>query len=205
VPQIDLASSELAPGVSPVRVHYRDRGAGPAIVILHGGWGYAMYPFERQIAALAADSRVVIALLMGLSAPDRPSGIIVEATYVFRKKPASREFFETMMRDPDGLGERVTGVLARDPRTEPRELEALRAALEGGARSAPTSGVGAIPDRPAAAARFVVLPEGAHSPHSERAFADEVTEIAQTFLLEGARNPPSLPGPPDLPGSPRHP
>ena len=290
MPQIDLASSELAPGVSPVRVHYRDRGAGPAIVILHGGWGYAMYPFERQIAALGAEYRVVIpdrtgygrsgrlerqetdfhhraaaetwavidalgldrpvlwghsdgaviALLMGLSAPDRPGGIIVEATHLFRKKPASREFFETMMCDPDGLGERVTGVLARDhgegwrdlirtngeawlrvatdplapaadlyggrlgelrvptlvihgardPRTEPRELEALRAALEGGARSAPTTGgVGVDPGRPAAAARFVVLPEGGHSPHSERAFADEVTEIARAFLLEGARTP----------------
>ena len=63
MPYIDLASSALAPGVSPVRVHYRDAGAGPPIVILHGGWGYDIYPFDRQIAALASDARVI--------APDR--------------------------------------------------------------------------------------------------------------------------------------
>jgi pimeloyl-ACP methyl ester carboxylesterase len=247
-------------------VYYRDAGAGRPIVVLHGGWGYEIYPFDRQIAALAVDHRVivpdrtgygrsgrlerqetdfhhraaaetlavfdaleldrpvvwghsdgaVIAFLMGLSDPDRLSGIIVEAAHMLRNKPASREFFETMIGDPDGLGERVTGVLARDhgdgwrdlirtngdawvriaadlsapgldlyggrlgqlrvptlvihgardPRTEPGELEAMRAALKGGA----------------GAARFVVLPEGGHSPHSERATADEVTRVAQDFI-----------------------
>ena len=138
-------------------MHYRDAGAGRPIVILHGGWGYEIYPFDRQIAALAASHRIVvpdrtgyggsgrlerqatdfhhraaaetfavidalgldrpvvwghsdgavIALLMGLAEPERLSGLIVEATHFFRRKPASREFFETMMRDPDGLGERV--------------------------------------------------------------------------------------------------
>ncbi len=117
-----------------------------------------------------------------------------------------------MMDDPDGLGARVTDVLARehgerwrdlirtngaawlriaaertandddlyggrlatlgvpalvvhgarDPRTEPGELDALRAALGG-------------------VATFAVLPEGGHSPHSERATADEVTRVARPF------------------------
>jgi pimeloyl-ACP methyl ester carboxylesterase len=283
VPHIDLMSSALAPGVSPVRVHYRDAGAGRPIVILHGGWGYEMYPFDRQIAALASDYRIVIpdrtgygrsgrlerqqtdfhrlaaaetwavidalkldhpivwghsdgaviAFLMGLSDPERLSGVIVEAAHLYRSKPASREFFETMIRDPDSLGERVIGVLAhdhgdrwrdlirangdawlriaadpsapgvdlyggrlgqlsvpalvihgaRDPRTEPGELEAMRAALENRA--------GADPGRPAGAARFVVLPEGGHSPHSERATADEVTRRAHDFVEEVAQSFPS--------------
>src|SRR4051794_20671335 len=142
----------------------------------------------------------VIALLMGLAHPDRLAGIIVEAAHFFRGKPASRAFFETMMEDPDGLGERVTSVLARDhgdrwrdlirtngdawlriadnpdapspdlyagalgglqvpllvihgardPRTEPGELEALRAAL--------ADGGGAV--RATRDVRVVVLPEG---------------------------------------------
>jgi pimeloyl-ACP methyl ester carboxylesterase len=267
VPYIDLASSALAPGLSPVRVHYRDAGSGPPIVILHGGWGYEIYPFERQIAALAGGHRLVapdrtgyggsgrldrqatdfhhraaaetfavidalgldrpvvwghsdgavIAFLMGLAEPDRLGGLIVEAAHFLRNKPASREFFDAMMRDPDGLGERVTTVLARehgerwrdlirtngdawlriatdpaavtadlyggrlgelrvptlvihgarDPRTEPGELEAMREALI---------------RRAGAQCQFAVLPEGAHSPHSERATADEVTRLAQTFL-----------------------
>jgi pimeloyl-ACP methyl ester carboxylesterase len=276
VPHIDLMSSALAPGVSPVLVHYRDAGAGRPIVILHGGWGYETYPFDRQIAALTKNYRVVIpdrtgygrsgrlerletdfhrraaaetwaviealeldrpvvwghsdgaviAFLMGLSAPERLSGVIVEAAHLFRSKPASRAFFETMMRDPDSLGERVRGVLAhdhgdrwrdlirangdawlriaadpsapgvdlyggrlgqlsvpalvihgaRDPRTEPGELEAMRAALENRAR--------ADPGRPSGAARFVVLPEGGHSPHSERATAADVTRVAHDFVAE---------------------
>ena len=63
MPSIDLTSSALAPGVSPVRVHDRDAGAGRPIVILQGGWGYEIYPIDRQIAALAGTHRIV--------APDR--------------------------------------------------------------------------------------------------------------------------------------
>jgi pimeloyl-ACP methyl ester carboxylesterase len=288
VPHLDLPSSPLAPGVSPVRVFYRDAGTGPPIVLLHGGWGYEIYPFDRQIAALAARHRVVapdrtgygqsgrldrqesdfhhraaaetlavvdalglerpvvwghsdgavIALLMGLADPDRLSGVIAEAAHFYRQKPASAAFFATMMRDPDGLGERVAGVLAgehgdgwrdlirtngdawrriageaaapgadlyggrlselrvpllvihgaRDPRTEPGELEALRAALT-------------------TPATFVVLADGGHSPHSERATADEVTRAAQAFVSDlsdrrALADPSRSPGPPgsrDLP------
>ena len=271
MPYIDLASSALAPGLSPVRVYYREAGSGRPIVILHGGWGYEIYPFDRQIAALAPDYHIVvpdrsgygrsprlerqetdfhhraaaetwavidalgleqptlwghsdgavIALLMGLSAPDRLHQVIIEATHLFRNKPSSREFFETMIGDPDGLGERVAGILerdhggqwrdqirmngdawlriaadpsaatadlyggrlsefrvpilvihgARDPRTEPGELEALGAALD---------------RRAGGQSRFVVLPDGGHSPHSERATADEVTRIAIAFLNQEA-------------------
>jgi pimeloyl-ACP methyl ester carboxylesterase len=57
---VDLSASSLAPGVSPVRIRYRHAGAGPPIVFLHGGWGYEIYPFERQADALALQSRIVI-------------------------------------------------------------------------------------------------------------------------------------------------
>ena len=269
--------------MSPVRIHYREHGAGPAsargdlpratagkpLVILHGGWGYEIYPFDRQIAALA-DHRVVvpdrtgyglsgrlarqeldfhrraaaetfavidalglerpvlwghsdgavIALLMALAAPAQLDALILEATHLYRAKPASRAFFETMRDDPDGLGPRVAEALARehgdrwrdlirtngaawlaiaaagsaddddlysgklsglqlptlvihgarDPRTEPGELDALRQALGRAGRAA-----GPV-------ARFEILPEGGHSPHSERATSDEVTRLAQRFL-----------------------
>ena len=264
MPIVEIASSPLAPGVSPVRIHYRDAGAGPAVVLLHGGWGYDIYPFDRQIAALVTDHRVVIpdrsgyggsgrvprqavdfhrhaaeetfavidalglerpivwghsdgaviALLMGLAQPDRVAGLIVEAAHFLRVKPASRAFFTAMVENPDSLGERVTSVLAqehgddwrevirmngaawrriaderptseadlyggrlpelrvpalvihggRDLRTEPGELAALRAAM--------------------GPARFEVLAEGGHSPHSQRMTADEVTRAATLFLAE---------------------
>jgi len=247
-----------------VPIHFRDIGAGPAIVILHGGWGYEIYPFDRQIARLSRTHRIVIpdrtgygrsgrlvaqeadfhqraasetfalidalglerpvlwghsdgaviALLMGLAHPDRLTALIVEAAHLYRSKPASRAFFATMMDNPDNLGERVAGVLARDhgeswrdliringvawlriaderptagadlyggrlpelrvptlmvhgardPRTEPGELDALRAA---------------VPD-----ARVALIAEGGHSPHSERLVADEVTRAAEDFLSE---------------------
>jgi pimeloyl-ACP methyl ester carboxylesterase len=264
---VDIAASPLAPGQSPVRLRYRGAGAGPAIVLLHGGWGYDIYPFDRQIAALESTHRIVapdrsgyggsgaiarlpadfhqraaeetvavldalgldrpilwghsdgavIALRIGLMAPSRIGGIVAEAAHFFRAKPTSRVFFETMRDEPERLGDRVATVLARDhgtrwraliqlngaawlrigeaagdlydgrlaelavpvlvvhgardPRTEPGELEALRQALHG----APT----AVSDRPA---QFAVLADGGHSPHSERATADEVTRVASRWI-----------------------
>jgi pimeloyl-ACP methyl ester carboxylesterase len=161
---IELPESPLAPGVSPVRIHYLEAGAGPPLMMLHGGWGYDIYPFDRQIAAFAPSRRIVIpdrsgyggsgrlitqeidfhrraaeetfavidalalerpilwghsdgaviALLMGLASPERIGGLILEAAHLFRRKPASRAFFELMRDNPDGLGERVTSVLARE-------------------------------------------------------------------------------------------
>ena len=55
---------------------------------------------------------------------------------------------------------------ARDPRTEPGEIEALADSLS----------------RPAGRHRVVVLPEGGHSPHSEPATSDEVTRLVQAFV-----------------------
>jgi len=274
----EIPSSPLAPSVSPVRIHYRDVGEGPPIVFLHGGWGYEIYPFDRQIETLGSRHRIVIpdrsgyggsgslrvlptdfhrrameetravidalgierpvlwghsdgaiiALLLGLAAPDRIAGAIVEATHYDKYKPSSRAFFEGIIANPQALGGGVASVMARehgdrwpqiidmhsrtwlriaeqvaspaedfydgrlgdltvpvlvvhgarDPRTEPGELDALRMALAGaGPRVDLERTQGSAPTT-----RFVILPEGGHSPHSEGATANEVTRVAQEFI-----------------------
>ncbi len=280
MPEALLSSSPLAPASQPVRIHYREWGTGPAILVLHGGWGYDVYPFDRQIAVLAPRHRViapdrtgygasgtldvqqtdfhqraaeetralldaldveeavlwghsdgaVIALRLALMAPSRVRGVVAEATHLFKAKPASRNFFETMRDAPERLGERVVAIMrrehgprwralistngdawlriaasatsptddlydgrlsaievpvlaihgGRDPRTEPGELDALRAALSA------ASGGRAVPNQ------VIALAEGAHSPHSEQATADAVTNHARTFLERLAlRQPPT--------------
>jgi len=66
MPITSLVSSPLLPGQSPVEIFYRDegeaRGALP-LVLLHGGWGYGINPFDHQIEKLREDRRVI--------APDR--------------------------------------------------------------------------------------------------------------------------------------
>src|SRR5262245_43725647 len=41
-------------------MHYREFGNGRPLVILHGGWGYGVYPFDAQIAALQSERRILI-------------------------------------------------------------------------------------------------------------------------------------------------
>jgi pimeloyl-ACP methyl ester carboxylesterase len=255
---------------------FREVGAGPPLVFLHGGWGYEIYALDRQLPALAARVRIVapdrtgygrtatrettaralepdfhqraaeetwrvledlgierpilwghsdgavIATLMGLAAPDRLAGLVLEATHLSGRKPASRAFFETIAADPDSVGPRVAPALAHDhgdvwrdvirrhsvawlrladerppdfdfydgrlrelrvrtlvvhgagdPRTEPGELDAIAAAIgEAGRRPGGATG----------ANRVLILPEGGHSPHSERATADAVTQAVIDFL-----------------------
>jgi len=55
---------DLAPGTGrPAQLRVRDLGTGPAVAVLHGGWGYRVYPYDRELQALSARQRVV--------APDR--------------------------------------------------------------------------------------------------------------------------------------
>jgi pimeloyl-ACP methyl ester carboxylesterase len=56
----------------------------------------------------------VIAAMIGLTNPDRISALILEAFHFYRKKPGSREFFETMAGDPALLGERIGTTLSRE-------------------------------------------------------------------------------------------
>jgi len=240
-----LDSSPLAPGRSPVRIHYRDAGDGPPIVILHGGWGYGAYPFDHQIAALAPHNRIVIpdrtgygrsepidtlattfhqsaaeetlavmealqldrpilwghsdgaivALLIGLQAPDRIAGAIVEATHYFKHKPASRPFFEAIVAKPrapfldvhsrtwirivdesapgdDFYGERLSAlrvpVLLVHGGRDPRTEPGEFEALSAALQNVPS--------------RTLLLAEGGHSPHSEPATTAQVTSAAVSFI-----------------------
>lgn len=60
MPFVQLPESPHAPGVRPVRIHYRDLGGGRPVVFLHGGWGYRVYPITRQIEAFGDQVRFVI-------------------------------------------------------------------------------------------------------------------------------------------------
>ena len=79
--------------------------------------------------------------MLGLTAPERCLGLIMEAFHYDREKPRSREFFQTMASDPDLFGTRVREALRRehgDPywreliRSEGRAwLEIARSAADG--------------------------------------------------------------------------
>jgi pimeloyl-ACP methyl ester carboxylesterase len=165
VSSLELRQSPHEPGIEPVTIHYREFGSGKPIVILHGGWGYEVYPFDHQIAefasqyrilipdrsgyghstrvsgdlpldfhrraaletfsfldALAIDSTIlwghsdgsVIAAMMGLLAPERCQGVVLEAFHFLRRKPGSRAFFERFAAHPEDLGEETRKLLAED-------------------------------------------------------------------------------------------
>jgi pimeloyl-ACP methyl ester carboxylesterase len=165
LPALELIHSPHAPEHSPVSIHYREFGSGRPLVFLHGGWGYGVYPFDRQIAAFEREFRMlipdrsgyghstrvnsdmpldfhrraaaetvlfldalgiesaflwghsdgaVIAAMIGLTAPDRCAGLILEAFHFLRRKPGSRSFFERFAAHPEELGEETRKLLARD-------------------------------------------------------------------------------------------
>jgi pimeloyl-ACP methyl ester carboxylesterase len=58
---IAIRASPVAPSRSPAEILVREAGSGPAVVLLHGGWGWEAYPFD--VGAVARRHRVV--------APDR--------------------------------------------------------------------------------------------------------------------------------------
>jgi len=213
-----IPASPLAPGVSPVSIHYRECGSGVPHMILHGGWGRDIYPFDRQIAALAGTHHIVIAdrtgyggsgtldtqfadfhqraagetlalmdalgidrpwlwghsdgaviaLWLAALAPDRVRGVIAEATHFWRRKPASRAFFETMRDAPDGLGERVAAILQREHGDRWRALVRLngRAWLQI-ADEAPTDTADLYDGRLGEVRTPVLLIHGAKDPRTE--------------------------------------
>ena len=59
MPFVELRNSPHAPGVRPVRIHYRDVGSGRPVVFLHGGWGYGVYPIGRQIGDRQIEDRQI--------------------------------------------------------------------------------------------------------------------------------------------------
>jgi pimeloyl-ACP methyl ester carboxylesterase len=87
MPLVSIPRSPLAG--APARLLVRDRGRGPVVAILHGGWGYRAYTFDPQMEALAGGNRVL--------APDRVgfggSGRIAELPEGFHRLMAE----ETML------------------------------------------------------------------------------------------------------------
>lgn len=63
MPFVELVESPHAPGIARVLIHYREHGSGRPLVFLHGGWGYGVYPIDRQIEAFQKERRMI--------APDR--------------------------------------------------------------------------------------------------------------------------------------
>ena len=60
MPYVSLQSSPLVPGVDSVQIFYREVGDGAPLLFLHGGWGYEMYPFQRQIEGMYDGHRIII-------------------------------------------------------------------------------------------------------------------------------------------------
>jgi pimeloyl-ACP methyl ester carboxylesterase len=57
MPSVALPSSPLAAGAK-VSISYTRQGDGPALVFLHGGWGYDIYPLD--VTAVGAGHTVVV-------------------------------------------------------------------------------------------------------------------------------------------------
>ncbi len=89
MPTLKLPHSPHAPGISPVIIHYREFGCGKPLVILHGGWGYAVYPFDRQIAAFETQFRILIPDRSGYGHSTRVTG---EMPLDFHRRAAVETF-----------------------------------------------------------------------------------------------------------------
>ena len=74
MPFVELAESPHAPGIRPVVIHYREFGRGKPLVILHGGWGYGVYPFDRQIEAFKNQFHILIPDRSGYGHSTRVTG-----------------------------------------------------------------------------------------------------------------------------------
>src|SRR6266446_9274228 len=74
MPFVELAESPHAPGIRPVNIHYREFGHGRPLIFLHGGWGYGVYPFDRQIEAFKSQFRILIRDRSGYGSSTRVAG-----------------------------------------------------------------------------------------------------------------------------------
>jgi pimeloyl-ACP methyl ester carboxylesterase len=75
MPRIQLSNSPLLPGINPVTIDYLDQGSGSPLFLLHGGWGYGLYPFNRQAQSLSNHYRIIIPRRSGYP----PSSKLVDA------------------------------------------------------------------------------------------------------------------------------
>jgi pimeloyl-ACP methyl ester carboxylesterase len=179
---------------------------------VHNGWGYSLYPFDRQIVAFDQ----TIAAWMAIDASERFGGVILEALHFYRSKPlSSAEMLAQLAENPDRIGERVSSLLAVEHGEDHwRDLIVAnsRAWLELGATSphpkadlfdgrlselrAPTLIIHGSRDprtepdeldsvrRACPQAHMHIIDGGAHSPHTESASFEECNKVAAEFLLQ---------------------
>ncbi|MBI3896006.1 MAG: alpha/beta hydrolase [Acidobacteria bacterium] len=163
MPHITLDYSPLAGSRSEIYYRELNHGGGFPLLFLHGGWGYDIYPLDRQLAMLngfavltpdrsgygrstkpavfgsdfhrrAAEETLrfldglhidrclfwghsdgaVIAAWIGLVAPERCHGLILESFHYNCQKLSSRAWFEGMVFAPESVGDRAREVLARE-------------------------------------------------------------------------------------------
>jgi 3-oxoadipate enol-lactonase len=75
MPGLTLPCSPVHPASGPVRLRYREDGAGPPVLLLHGGWGELAYPWDSALAALAPAHRAVALDRAGYGGSDPLSGM----------------------------------------------------------------------------------------------------------------------------------
>jgi pimeloyl-ACP methyl ester carboxylesterase len=70
VPFVSIQNSPLARRA--VELHYREFGAGRPLIFLHGGWGYHIYPINKQLHSLT-NYRVLIPDRSGYGLSTKPA------------------------------------------------------------------------------------------------------------------------------------
>lgn len=75
MPFISIQNSPLARRA--VELHYREFGAGKPLIFLHGGWGYHVYPINKQLHLLH-DFRVLIPDRSGYGLSTKPAEFSVD-------------------------------------------------------------------------------------------------------------------------------
>jgi pimeloyl-ACP methyl ester carboxylesterase len=76
----------------------------------------------REAALWGHSDGAVIAAWMALLAPERVRAVVLEALHFFTRKPASIEFFETAVSDPERFGPAVVLACRRDHGERWREV-----------------------------------------------------------------------------------
>jgi pimeloyl-ACP methyl ester carboxylesterase len=78
-------------------IYYREFGVGEPLVFLHGGWGYEIYPFDRQITVLSASRRIVIPDRTGYGRSPRPmANTRLESDFHERAAEETRALLDTL-------------------------------------------------------------------------------------------------------------
>lgn len=92
---IKIKETPLAPERTDPEIYYREQGHGQPLIFLHSGWGYEVYPFERQLAHFAGRYRVIMPDRTGYGRSGR-----INRQYTDFHRRASVETFHLM----DALG-----------------------------------------------------------------------------------------------------